>query len=43
MSLLAGLWGRRRERPILVALGALLLGTLLVYPGIDWWLRANFE
>jgi hypothetical protein len=43
MSLLAELWGRRRERPILVALGALLLGTLLVYPGIDWWLRANFE
>ena len=43
MSLLAELWGRRREQPVLVALGALLLGTLLVYPGIDWWLRANVE
>jgi len=43
MSLFAELWGRRRERPALVALAVLLFGTLLVYPAVDWWLRASFE
>ena len=43
MSLLAGLCARRRERPALVALAGLLLGALLVYPAVDWWLRAGFE
>jgi len=43
MSLLQGLWARRRERPVLVAVAALLLASLLVYPAVDWWLRASFE
>ncbi|WP_415382710.1 glycosyltransferase family 87 protein [Halosimplex sp. TS25] len=43
MSLLERLWARRRERPGLVLVAALLLGALLTYPFVDWWLRANFE
>jgi hypothetical protein len=43
MSLLQGLWARRRERPVLVAVAALLVASLLVYPAVDWWLRASFE
>ncbi|ELZ25803.1 hypothetical protein C475_10099 [Halosimplex carlsbadense 2-9-1] len=43
MSLLHRLWARRRERPALVAVAALLLMSLLVYPAVDWWLRASFE
>ncbi|QLH79310.1 DUF2029 domain-containing protein [Halosimplex rubrum] len=43
MSLLTRLWARRRERPALVAVAALLLASLLVYPVVDWWLRATVE
>jgi len=43
MSLLAKLWSRRRERPLFVAVAAVVLGSLLVYPFVDLWLRANFD
>ncbi|MFC7195677.1 glycosyltransferase family 87 protein [Halosimplex aquaticum] len=43
MSLLGRLWARRRERPVLVLLAAVVLVSLLSYPFVDWWLRANFE
>jgi hypothetical protein len=43
MSLLARLWARRRERPALVAVAALLAVSLASYPVVDWWLRASFE
>jgi|GEM_PF-943734 len=43
MSLLHRLWARRRERPALVPVAALLLASLLAYPAVDWWLRATSE
>ncbi|QLH84329.1 glycosyltransferase family 87 protein [Halosimplex pelagicum] len=43
MSLLRRLWARRRERPALVAVAALLMASLLAYPVVDWWLRATTE
>ncbi|QPV62243.1 DUF2029 domain-containing protein [Halosimplex litoreum] len=43
MSLLQRLWARRRERPVLVAVAALLLTSLLAYPAVDWWLRSSVE
>ncbi|WP_135362672.1 glycosyltransferase family 87 protein [Halosimplex halophilum] len=43
MSLLRRLWARRRERPALVAVAALLAVSLAAYPVVDWWLRATFE
>ncbi|WP_436923795.1 glycosyltransferase family 87 protein [Halosimplex amylolyticum] len=43
MSLIGRLWARRRERPTLVFVAALVLTALLAYPFVDWWLRANFE
>jgi len=43
MSLLAKLWSRRRERPLFVAVAAVVLAALAVFPFFDWWLRTNFE
>ncbi|WP_436907214.1 glycosyltransferase 87 family protein [Halosimplex marinum] len=43
MSILGRLWARRRERPALVAVAALLAVSLSAYPVLDWWLRANVE
>lgn len=40
MSALSRLWSLRSERPGLVALAVLVLVALLVYPLVDWWLRA---
>ena len=41
MSLLARLWGRRRDHPRLVV-ATLLLGVLLLaYPFVDYWLRGT--
>lgn len=40
MSVLSRLWSLRRERPTFVAVAVLVLAALLVYPAVDWWLRA---
>jgi len=43
MSLLSKLWARRRERPLFVGVAVVVLGSLLGYPFVDLWLRANFD
>lgn len=40
VSVLSRLWSLRRERPTFVAVAVLVLAALLVYPAVDWWLRA---
>lgn len=39
MSALRALWRHRRERPVFVALVAVLLGVLFLTPFVDWYLR----
>lgn len=39
-SALTRLWALRAERPLFVAATMVTIGALLVYPVVDWWLRA---
>lgn len=41
MSVLAALWSLRKRRPGFVALSLVTLAAFVVYPVIDYWLRAN--
>lgn len=40
MAALRGLWARRRRRPRFVAGSLLVLGFLLSYPALHWWLHS---
>lgn len=39
MAALARLWSLREERPLFVVTALAVLGVLLAYPFVDWWLR----
>jgi hypothetical protein len=43
MSALGELWRRRRRRPVFFAVSVLVLGGLVVYPAVDWYLQGLRE